>query len=82
MLAGSTLSLAGSLVEQSDWTVADLGQLPQTELVVSRSVNSSEAQEVSKAAYHGVLLCGLLQAANLHEEARHDFRRLLVIARA
>ena len=39
VLAGSTLSLAGPLVEQQEWTVADLAQLPQTELVVSRVVS-------------------------------------------
>lgn len=82
VLAGSTLSLAGPLVEQREWAVADLAQLPHTELVVSRSVSGGEAQEVSKTAYRGVLLRDLLQAAKLHEAARHDFRRMLVIARA
>lgn len=82
VLAGSTLSLTGPLVEQKGWMTADLAQLPQTEIVASRSVNSGQGQETSKTTYQGVLLRDLLQAAKLHEEARHDFRRMLVIARA
>ena len=66
VLAGTALSLSGPLVEQRVWAAAELARLPQTEIIVTHSVASGQAQEASKTTYRGVLLRDLLQAAKLH----------------
>ena len=82
VLAETVLSLSGPLIEQRVWTGAELAQMPQTEITVSHAVSSGQVHEAGKTSYRGVLLRELLEAARLREVARHDFRRMVVAARA
>ncbi len=64
------------------FTAAEIGALPQTELVETRSVGAGAKTEQAEVRYRGVLLRDLLDAAGVQKLDRHALRHSGVAARA
>ncbi|CAG9171621.1 molybdopterin-dependent oxidoreductase [Cupriavidus respiraculi] len=77
-----TLEVKGALLMARSLTLDDLGQLPQTEIVETRSIGAGPQPETTQVKWGRVLLRDILLSARFPDQGRRDAVRTVVVARA
>lgn len=78
----NTLEIKGELVRAMRLTIQEFARLPQKNISESRHLDSQGGKTSAQVSYQGVLLKDVLAAADLKEGQRHDFRKMLILAKA